>query len=172
MGIRETLSQQSRKIQLAFAGALLLVAAVALTLQFKTEHRANLSQAFFTDDDGKTWFADDAARIPPFEHKGKIAVSAQVFSYADGKKQFCGYMAKYTDEAKKKLDAAIAEAKAKGQPPESVGLIRDPAFRNTGMVVKSPGANNPWVGWTDPRSHEVFSVRSPDGSAVDQVFVD
>ena len=39
------------------------------------------------------------------------------------------------------------------------------------LQVKLPGDNNPWIPYLDPRANQVFSIHSPDGSVVDEVFV-
>jgi hypothetical protein len=39
-----------------------------------------VTRAFYTTDDGKTWFTDDAERLPPFDHGGKQAVRLYLFS--------------------------------------------------------------------------------------------
>ena len=41
--------------------------------------------AFYTTDDGATLFTDGADRLPPFDHDGKAAVMAAVFSCDNGK---------------------------------------------------------------------------------------
>jgi hypothetical protein len=170
MGIRERLRQ---KPSLAAAAAVLflVVAAVIVARTYWPEKKADLDQALYTDDDGQTWFADSKFRVPPFDHNGKQAVVAQVYSYADGKKQFCAYLARFTPEAKRQLEAALADAKRRGQPPGSVGLYRDRGFMSRGTEVKLPGPNGPWIPFSDPKALAVFSIHSPDGSEADQVFV-
>ena len=37
------------------------------------------TSGYFSDDDGKTYFQDDASKIAPFDHNGKQAVSAYLF---------------------------------------------------------------------------------------------
>jgi len=39
------------------------------------------------------------------------------------------------------------------------------------MLVKLPGPGNSWIPINDPESVQVCSVHSPDGSAIDQLFV-
>jgi hypothetical protein len=154
-----------------FAVGLIVVAAIALLYQFWPHKKADLSMAYYTDDDGATFFEDSSFKIAPFDHNGKTAYIAEVYTYDDGSKKFCAYLAKYTPEAKKRLEAAIADAQAKGQPPGSVSLFNDRNFVNSGMMVKLPGADKQWLAFTDPRASAVFSIHSPDGSAVDEAFV-
>jgi len=169
-GIRQRIGEK-KGAGVALGVGLILVAAIALAVQHMPEKKADLNQAFFTTDDGETWFADSAYRVAPFEHAGKEAVIAQVYSYAGGNKQFCAYLAKYTPEAKQKLEPAIAKAKANNEPPSSAALFRDHNFMKSAMLVKARGTTQPWVPMTDPKAQEIMSIRSPDGSEVDQVFV-
>ncbi len=133
--------------------------------------KADLNQAFFTTDDGETWFADSAYRVAPFDHDGKPAVIAQVYSYGGGKNKFCAYLAKYTPEAKKRLEPAIAEVRAKNEPPGSAALFRDRDFMRSAMLVKGRGSDRTWTPMSDPKAEQIMTVRSPDGSGVDHVFV-
>ena len=170
MGVRETLKAKpwiGGTISVAFV----VVAIAIIVTTYWPEKKAKLDQAFYSDDDGKTWFEESAFLVPPFPHDGKTAVVAQVYSYAGGSKKFCAYLTEFTPDAKQKLEAALADAKKNGQPPGSVGLYRDRLFMQKGMLVKKPGANNAWVPYDDPKALEVMSIQSPDGSPVDQVFV-
>lgn len=153
------------------AVVLIFLASVILARQFWPERKADLSQAFLTDDDGASWYTDSEFLVPPIDHDGKTAVFAQVYSYANGSKQFCAYMTRYSAEAKKQLDAAFAQAKANGQPASSVALLQDRHFLQNALEVKKPGANNKWLSQNDPAAIDVMSVHAPDGSAVDQVYV-
>jgi hypothetical protein len=169
MFIRKKLADD-KKMGIAIAIVLLAIAAFALAVQFWPQRKANLAMAYYSDDDGKTWFKDSAFRVAPFDHNGKTAVMAEIYNYDNGSKEFCAYLAKYTDETKRRLETAIADAQAKGEPPGSVGLYNDRPFLNSGTMVKAPG-NSPWVPFNDPRAAPVFSIHSPDGSVVDEVFV-
>jgi hypothetical protein len=150
---------------------LLLIAGLIIAREYWPEKKANVSLAYLTDDDGKTWYADSAYSVPPLDHKGKTAVFAEVFSYDGGSKQFCVYLEQYTPEAKKRLEASIAEAVKNGQPPGSAKLFQDHWFMRQGILVKPPGPNHQWIPQTDPAASDIMSIHSPDGSAVDQVFV-
>lgn len=170
MGLRETLKEKPW-IGGALSGAFVVVALAIIVTTYWPEKKAKLDQAFYSDDDGQTWFSDSAYLAAPFPHNGKQAVVAQIYSYAEGSKKFCAYLTQFTPEAKEKLEAALADAQKKGQPAGSVPLYHDRSFMQKSMLVKKPGADNPWVPYDDPKAVEVMSIKSPDGSAVDQVFV-
>jgi hypothetical protein len=53
-------------------------------------------ESYFTDDDGKTFFAATSTNVPPFDHNGRQAVNAYVFQ-CDGQK-FVGYMERFTPQ--------------------------------------------------------------------------
>jgi hypothetical protein len=151
---------------------MLLIAGAILVHQFWPEKKANVAMAYLTDDDGKTWYADSAYSVPPIDHNGKTAVFAEIYTYDDGSKQFCAYLEKYTPEAKKQLEASIAEAVSSGQPPGSAKLFQDHWFMQSATLVKPPGAaDSQWISQNNPAASDVMAIHSPDGSAVDQVFV-
>jgi hypothetical protein len=170
MFVRSAISEK-KTLSLIGAICLLVVAGVCLAYQFWPQRKVNHDIMFFSDDDGQTWFKDSFYQVPPFDHNGKTAVIAEVYSYDNGSKEFCAYLAKYTPEAKKKLEAALADATANNQPVGNVSLYHDHGFIDSGMLVKLPGPNQPWILFSDPRASTVFSIHSPDGSAVDQVLV-
>ena len=169
MGIREKLSEKPSLAAGAAAIFVLIAAAIAVRSHWP-EKKADLDQALYSEDDGQTWFNDSIFRVAPFDHNGKTAVAAQVYSYDDGKKQFCGYLVRFMSDAKAQLDAALADAQRNGQPPGTVSLYQNRNFMNR-LEFKLPGPNHPWVRYDDPRSFEIRSVHSPDGSALDQVLV-
>jgi hypothetical protein len=151
---------------------MLLIAGAIIARQYWPEKKANLSQAYFTDDDGKTWFSDSATLVPPIDHDGKTAIFAEIYSYDGGSKQFCAYLEKYTPDAKRRLEASIAEAVKNGQPPGSAALFQDRWFMQSAIMVKAPGAgDDKWLSEVDPTAASVMSIHSPDGTPVDQLFV-
>ena len=123
--------------------------------RFEAERADGLiHRAFYTADDGKTYFTDDAARVPPFFKDGKLAVRAQVFTCDGGKTSFVGYVEMYSPENKQALEKALET----GRPPEPGKL---------GMVlVKKPGGNV-WVALS-PQTvvayQAIVQVKCPDGS--------
>ena len=138
MGIREKLHEK-RGLGLLVAGAFVVLAASIVIYTYWPEKKPNLLQAFYSDDDGQTWFADSVYRVAPFDHNGKTAVAAQIYTYDDGKKQFCGYLSQFTPDAKARLEAALADAKKRGAAPGSVGLYMDRDFMNRSIAGEIAG---------------------------------
>ncbi len=122
------------------------------------------SQAFFTIDDGKTWFADAAAKLPPFDKDGKQAVRAYVFR-SDKGKVFVNHLERFKPDAKQAIEeAANADpARKAAGPPKHLAAIQS-AYTG-GREVKRPGEEK-WIGTGNFReAGQVMTVKCPDGSA-------
>jgi len=158
MSIREKINQ---KQSLAIIGAATIV---ILSLSFIVWHAVwrgptispPVTKAFYSDDDGVTWFVDETTRLAPFDHNGKQAVRAEVFRCKAGK-AFVGYLERYSDAAKARIIAAGAP-----QPGSAAGgMSREP------MEVKKPGQTK-WValGGSASSSKEYIAVTTqscPEG---------
>ncbi|MGD0139460.1 MAG: hypothetical protein ABSD28_11330 [Tepidisphaeraceae bacterium] len=144
MSIREAINQK-KSVGVGVAILILVLAVLILVYSQMPAHRIKGDKAYFTDDDGQTWFLDSTYLTPPFDHNGKPAVSAALYSYDHGNKKFCPFLMRYTDSAKKRLDDAIAEAAKQGKPPSSVSLFGDLELNKTGVEVKIPGPGHAWV---------------------------
>lgn len=163
MGLQQIINQKPWLIR-ALVGFVAAVAiATAIWQVFGGRHRAENSyhRAFYSDDDGKTWFLDDVVKITPFDHNGRQAVRAAVFR-CPNTGPFVAYLQKYSDQAKAKLDAALATGPSSG----GAGMLELMAP----MDVKRPGDSN-WIsgsGGTNAISSEYRKVTNPtcpDGSA-------
>jgi hypothetical protein len=157
MGVRERLNQNPRLAAIV-VGVLLLIAGVAVAIQFSDgAHAAGTAsdKAFFTIDDGATWFVDDAANLAPFQHDGKRAVRAYVFECKD--KRFVNHLERFTPEGHKAAEAAV-KANQSRQPAEVAAQVR-----LSGAQVKRPGAKQ-WTSLGDlARSGPILRPRCPDG---------
>lgn len=162
MGIRQTMNENPALSIGVTAGAI-LVAIIIIIWELvggkSPTSTAAINQSFFTDDDGKTFFADDANKIPPFMHNGKPAYKVLVFKCKDGK-PFVAHMERYTEEGKKRLEDT---KQTRGRLAQGMGAF---------MEVKKPGQPT-WVRMTgdNPRAwSEIMRVTCPDGGAPEPVF--
>ena len=114
-------------------------------------------RAFFSADDGQTWFADDAARIAPFEKDGKEALRAYVFRCGAGE-PFVAALARYTPSARKELEAILARRGDREANPLAIRQLE-----LDGLELKAPGRPG-WIKRSDPRAAAFMSPRCPDGS--------
>jgi len=146
------------------AGALLLVCVVVIAFQLRGSSGSVESgpvQAFFTVDDGKTWFPDSADKIPPFEKEAKEAVLAHVYRASDGTK-FVNYLERFKPEAKQALEKArTADPTGKTRPDQSA--IQS-AYLG-GREVKRPG-DAKWVNAANVReAAKITAIKCPNGAA-------
>jgi hypothetical protein len=149
VGVREWLNQHPK---VAVAGGV-VVAGLAIffvviqVLAGRHKYPTNPLMSYYTDDDGKTFFADTDDKVPPFDHNGKTAVTAYVFQ-CKGQK-FVGYMERFTPQFH---DFVVSH----GRTAEAVRY---------GTELKRPGDAN-WVSCGDLKKvAQIQTVRCPDGSA-------
>ena len=131
-------SEDKRKYGVGVAAAVLLVAAVALGFQLVGGRENGAAgpvakTAFYTDDNGKTFFKDDVNKIPPFDHNGKQALRCDVFTDAVGK-QFVGLVYRFTESGKRDMAAYNPSKDSDGSTRRSI--------EERGMQVKPPAAGD------------------------------
>jgi hypothetical protein len=158
MGLRETLNEHPGATTAA-AGVIILLALVWVVWSMVGGGGGLVSsdetlKQFFTTDLGKTWFADDASKLPPFQKDGKTAYRVHVYTCNGGKDKFAVYMERYTPEAKKRIEEN--RAKGGGDPGvfEGMGI--------SGMEVAKVGTDI-WVKMGDPRAAEIRDPVCPPG---------
>src|SRR5580658_3503052 len=92
MGAREWLNQHPN-VAIGGGGVIVILAIGMIVMQVMAgRHRYpdGPPQSYFTDDDGKTFFAAPSTNVPPFDHDGQQAVSAYVFHC--GGQKLVGFM--------------------------------------------------------------------------------
>ena len=162
MNLREKLSENPARVGL-IVGALLLACISLVLFQGGGFSRGGSAgtRAFFSVDDGKTWFADNAQRIPPFDKDGKQAVLAHVYRAAGGTK-FVNHLERFTPDAKRALEEANKpDLNRKG--PGDASAIQ--AAYLGGREVKRPG-DAKWISSANVReASQVMAIKAPDGRA-------
>jgi hypothetical protein len=149
MGVRQWFNDNARLT--AAAVAVVVLAAVGFVvmqvLAARPKIQTNLPDAYFTTDDGKTFFVGNSASVPPFAHEGQKAVRAHVFEC--GGERFVGYVERWNDEAHK----AMLENKV------------TPQHQIYGRELKKPGETK-WVNSGDfDAVAKLEDVRCPHGGA-------
>jgi hypothetical protein len=168
MGIVDTMRQKKGAMTGAAIGFVFL-AAVSMAYQLWPQKHYSSTLTYFSDDDGNTWFLDSVDNVPPYDHDGKQAVRAVIYSYDNGSKKFCGYLMRFGPSVEKSVQAAIV-AGAKKQPPETPQGIMNGIEFNASWEVKKPNSTDPWFRITSPKAQEALQVKSPDGSILDSVL--
>jgi hypothetical protein len=140
-----------RRALLALAAGLALVAVGITRFNLGPVRPASITGlSFFTTDDGKTFFTADANRLAPFDHDGKQAVEARVFTTDGGKTRFVGYLLRYTDQGKQMIEAMRG---AGGRPMINPALLQN-------VEVKRPGEPK-WIRQSDPAANAIVIVTRP-----------
>jgi hypothetical protein len=168
MGIREKINQS--KVGPAIGVAMILVAIGICYAFFKpTGMRVNAARAYYTDDDGQSYFEDTIYKFPPFDHNGKTAVMAIVYEDAHNNK-FVGYLKRFTPEAQKQLQEQYTNATNTGQNVQQVvvDMMQAPPIAMGGTEVKLPGASNQWI----PRGRMMYPpIKMPDSGDAGTIVV-
>lgn len=117
MGLREKMNENPRLTTGVTIGVVVIALILIVYQLWPASPIQPISQAFYTIDEGKTWFVEDIEKVPPFQHNGKEAVRAHVFVCGESGQKFVGWMEKFTPDAKKKLDDLYSKSSGK-RPPE------------------------------------------------------
>ncbi|HEY2588319.1 MAG TPA: hypothetical protein VGI81_21445 [Tepidisphaeraceae bacterium] len=154
MGIRQAVNEHPGVSTGVTIAVIVLTLGVILWELFSSPHAGTgrVGKAFYSDDDGQTWFADEANKLTPFtDVSGRQAVSAYVFQCGKGK-PFVGYLLRATEQERQA--AAKAGRSADGVP---LNLMLS--------EVKKPGARD-WVrlDQRNPRPFMAITIPTcPDG---------
>jgi hypothetical protein len=132
-GVRERIGKKGGLV--ACVAIVLFGVAVWTVLQQLHSGVPDQTTAYYTVDDGKTWFSDSATKFPPFDSGGRQAVQAHVFD-CDGDR-FVGYLSRYTADAKAVLEKnRELEKQDPNHPPATLGA----AFAALNAIeYKKPG---------------------------------
>jgi hypothetical protein len=153
MGVRETLNKQPAIVTGATLGIVVL-ALLFIIYQLTSSGRPRIpTKAYFSDDDGASYFSDDINLLAPFDHGGKEAVKANVFKCGD--KTFVGYLERFTPVAQKQ----ITDARSTNNMGELTAALA------IGTQVKAPlTGDKGWVTEGRPAATKLELVSCPDGS--------
>jgi hypothetical protein len=157
--VREKLSNSN--VGVAIGVILILASAVYIWSSLKPPSHPNPFNKFYTDDEGQTYFKDQAFKFPPFDHNGKTAYEAMVFT--DGAHTYVGGMRRYTPATKKHLEDVYA---ASG-PTVTLQLMQSPGIFLDGSEVKLL-YGNPKT-WTSAKGMRILVVPGPNGKDDDEV---
>lgn len=160
MGIREKLNERPA-LTTGITLAMIVVVLIIIVIQLKPSSSApSADKAWYSDDDGKSYYKAESPLVTPVNKGGKEQVRAYVYK-CKGTDAFVGYLERFSVAARKRIE----QAKAAGDPLdlaiEQVG--------EQGREVKRPGAKT----WTNllsdiNNSHDqVTVVKCPDGGVDD-----
>jgi hypothetical protein len=160
MGVREKINEKPA-YAVAAVLTVLVLSGLFMYLHLRDDTAGIVSKMYYSDDDGKTYFADSTSKIFPFDHNGKQACRAWVFQGSG--QPFVAYLSAYTPEAKAQLE----QLKGKESDPSSAAIIS--RLQNSAIQVKRPG-DVTWVGQNSAEGQKITAVRSPDSSPIRQIL--
>jgi len=148
VGIRESLNRNPA-VATGLTVAVIVIALIFIIWQLKGSSGPKpVTKAFYTVDDGATWFVDDRNKPTPFLHEGKEAV--RVYVYECNGNRFAGFLEKMTPKARERAEAAAREG-------------RNAILEDGDYLVKKPGRGE-WVSSLDIHAAEkIFHVECPGG---------
>src|SRR5262245_22883849 len=153
MGVREHLNRH-RRLTIGASAVVIALVTGLIVLQSRANRKmmpTSLPDAYYSVDDGKSFFAANSENVAPFIFEGKTAVRAYVFE-CDGRR-FVGYLERYTPEARTSL------ARERQSTPE---------LQMYGREFKKPGDQN-WVKSGDLAGvAAVTEIRCPGGHGTPQ----
>lgn len=122
-------------------------------------------KAFYTVDDGATWFVEDADKLPPFDYQGKEAVACYVYKCGEAGQPWVSHLMRFTPEGKKQREQQLA-----GQNTDLVG---SQSMVRLGIEVKeAKSADQEWVSISDLRAAAIQELKCPDGSTENMIPLD
>ena len=117
---------------------------------------------WFSDDDGKTFFADDASNVAPYTDKhGKTAYEVIVYQCGNGK-PFVGRLQRLTPEGKRN----VAQLRKQNKNAR-ISMALNMQY----MEVKLPGPGHPWVKMGSAEA-STMTPKCPDGTDNNIQFVE
>ncbi|MGN6626135.1 MAG: hypothetical protein ACTHLN_05900 [Tepidisphaeraceae bacterium] len=158
MSIREKLNEKPQ-IALAFAGVAAVIVFIVIYANSGNIATQIASKMYYSDDDGKTYFADATNKIFPFDHEGKQAFRATVMK-GNGA-PYVAFLTRYSDSVRNQLLALEGKS-----DPDSVN--KRAVLASSGLEVKKPGSGT-WVAMANPEAGKVMQPVAPDGSPAHEV---
>jgi hypothetical protein len=121
------------------------------------------NQAYFTTDDGQSFFVDSMDHLPPFDREGKPAYRVWMYSCDGGVTKFPGYLERLTPQGLARMEPELADYKSgKTRVPPGVGP--------TDIEVKKPGPGNSWVNRANyQEAQKITVVQCPAGTGSPEV---
>ena len=147
MGVREFVEKNKRFVVPIFFGFAVALAAISMMNVRKDRALPGpIAHAYYSDDEGKSFFVDDLDKAFPFQRNGKAAFRAFVFKCDDKKEPFVGLLGRH--------------AKSGGGP--AVDKRYTPKEQSGTIEVSKPGSNQ-WVPFMSVEGQKLLASVCPSG---------
>jgi hypothetical protein len=155
VGVREAINRRPAVAAGILVGVLVIIVVSLASSGSRSEpERSQPPKTRFTVDDGKTWFPDEANKIPPFPHAGGIAVRCIVQRCPDGT-EWAAYLMRYTAAGKRQLE--------RPQSPTNLDPSATAAMRDMVEVKPPGGGDDGWVPLRHPKATAIKTPSCPHG---------
>jgi hypothetical protein len=137
--------------------AIIMTAVVAIYYETRRpgEPEGPPTRAYFTTDDGATYFSDSIHLAPPFTKDGKVVLRAFVFKGSSGN-PWVQYLGRYTPSAKANIEKLAQQTDV---DPQQFGNAL-----SEGLEVKAPlTGDKGWAGATSPQGAPICEIHRPPG---------
>ena len=164
MGIRETLARKPAAA-VAFGSSVVLIG-LGLLLYSGVRPRgasAPSGLAFYSEDDGVSWFPDSADNLSPFAHNGKQAYRVHVWKCSHGK-SFVSHLERLPPAGIKRLQ----ELKTSPRPNNMSGPAPEAEAQMLRRAVEIKKPRTGEAGWTrlgTPEAEKILNFTCPEGGS-------
>lgn len=159
VGLREMLNQHP-KPSAAIAGMIVVIGLAAVVLNVGGSGRRPVSEgrAYFSVDDGKTWFADASSNPSPFNKDGKTAYRVFVWR--------CGTAEPFVSHLFRNASSSTGGDRSKAAT--NADDRTPPAMSGASIEVKRPGTGDRgWVRADSAEGSAIARPQCPDGTTKD-----
>jgi hypothetical protein len=160
LSVREFVNRRSTVLivaALVVTGMALILVMYELRFVYRPAYK--ITQRYFSDDDGASYFADSIDQIPPFDHNGKPAVIAYVFTCGSGS-PFIGYLERFTPRGVK----ALQQARGNGANSARSDPITLEVQQQNDTEYSLPGkGDNGWFKFGTKEVDAIRAVKCPQG---------
>lgn len=148
MSLRNALDKHKKWFVPTFVVVVFAILGLTLLNSQKGEiSTETISRAYFTDDDGKTYFEDDVSKAFPFDRGGKSVYRAYVYRCGDKGKPFVGAVGR---QSKPSGQSVTLNSNYKGETQPGP------------IEIRKPGTEN-WVTLASPDGMKLIQSLCPDG---------
>lgn len=169
MSIRERLSE-NRGLAGGIAACFVIIILVIIVWELSGTGASfqSVSNFYYTTNDTATeqaavdaLFTASATKIPPFDHNGKPADLAMLYTDANGTK-WVAYLQRFSPEGVKAATTAAANVKGSGWKADTQRRTAIAMSTGNQVEVKRPGPG-PWVSASSKAGEQVMKITPPKG---------
>ena len=154
MSVIESL-QNKKGLSVGLSVGMIVLAGLIMAWNMRSNVPGDEMKAFYSVDDGDTYFVDDLNKAYPFDHDGKQAYRAYVFKCNQSGKKFVGFIERLNDSGRSRMAELVT------QPHENAETQIAQLFA-TSTEVKKPH-DTEWAPVNSAAYGIIVNPSCPDG---------